>query len=109
MIAPGKSVEWFHEFARRNPEFGVTAGGSAMVRHAIEKNAQDPAGVFTKAGFDAMDSGRDVRTLTGLGQRLKEAAFDPAKADWRDITAAFAAAPLAYPLYQMPRSQPQSQ
>jgi hypothetical protein len=109
MIAPGKSVDWFHEFAMRNPEFGVTSGGSAMVRHAIEKNAQDPVKVFTKAGFDALDSGRDVRTLTGFGQRLKEAAFDPAKADLRNIMAGFAAASLGYPLYQMSRSQPQSQ
>jgi hypothetical protein len=109
MIAPGKGVDWFHEFARRNPDFAVTRGGSAMVRHAIEKNAQDPMGVFRNAGFNALDSGRDVRTLTGFGQRLKDAAFDPAKADWQDITAAAAAAPLAYPLYQMSKNQPESQ
>jgi hypothetical protein len=109
MVAPGKNVEWFHEFARRNPAFRVTDGGSAMVRHAIEKNAQDPVGVFVNAGFNALDSGRDVRTLTALGQRLEDAAFDPAKADWKDIMAAAAAAPLAYPLYQMSRSQPESQ
>jgi hypothetical protein len=87
MVAPGKSVEWFHEFAKRNPDFAVTSGGgSAMMRHVIEKNAKDALGVFRDAGFNAIDSGRDVRTLTGFGQRLKDAAFDPAKARLRDIT-----------------------
>jgi hypothetical protein len=75
MIAPGKSVEWFTEFARRNPEFKVTQGASAQIRH------------ITPAGFDALDSGRDVRKLTGEGIRLKDAAFDPAKADDRNILA----------------------
>jgi hypothetical protein len=89
-IAPGKGVEWFAEFARRNPDFKVTRGTSSHIRYIIEKNATDPADVFLRAGCDALDSGRDVRKLGGFGIRLKNADFDPAKAHLRDITASLA-------------------
>jgi hypothetical protein len=105
MIAPGKSAEWFAEYARRNPDSAVVAGGStALIRHAIEKNAKDPDKVFLDAGFTALDSGRDVRTLTGFGQRLASAKFDPRKAHLRDISAALAVAPLGASAF-LPESQ----
>ncbi len=37
------------------------------------------------AGFDAIDTGRDVRKLTGSGIRHRDAAFDPERAAERNI------------------------
>ncbi len=86
MIAPGKNPAWFKEFARRNPDMMVSDNG-ALVRQAIEVSSRNPIALFKRAGFDALDSGRDVRKLTGDGIRLKEAAFDPARRSSRDIMA----------------------
>lgn len=88
-IAPGKSLGWFTEFARRNPDHPTQNG--ALVRQQIDKNSSDPIGVFRDAGFDALDSGRDVRKLTAEGIRHKDAVFDPGKRDSRDIFATMAA------------------
>jgi hypothetical protein len=104
MIAPGKTADWFAEFAKHNPDTKVMDGTASFVRHTIEKNAADPISVFRNAGYDALDSGRDVRKISAFGIRLKDAVFDPAKAHWPDI---MASAPLAYPLYKM--GQPESQ
>ena len=41
--------------------------------------------MFRRAGFDALDSGRDVLKLDGFGIRHKDAVFDPAKVDQRNI------------------------
>jgi hypothetical protein len=57
--------------------------------------------VFLRAGFDALDSGRDVRKLTGFGIRLKNAEFDPAKAHLPDITASVAAPAAAGASYSL--------
>jgi len=94
-IAPGKGVDWLIEFSRTNPDFVVAEpGAAAFVRHAIETGSSDPVSVFRRAGFDAIDSGRDVRKLTGEGIRLKGARFDPSKASSRDIMAGVAGASL---------------
>jgi hypothetical protein len=99
MIAPGRTPEWFAEFARRNPEFNVTErGATPLVRQAIERGSADPIGLFQRAGFDALDSGRDVHKIAGEGIRLKEAAFDPAKLGSQNILAGLAAAGFAAPL-----------
>ena len=50
-------------------------------------------GVFLGAGFDALDSGRDVRKLTGRGIRLNDAAFDPARRRSQNISASIFALP----------------
>ena len=94
-IAPGKGVEWLIGFAKANPDFVVVEpGAAAFVRQAIETNSSDPVGLFRSAGFNAIDSGRDVRKLTGEGIRLKNARFDPSKASSRDIMAGIAGASL---------------
>jgi hypothetical protein len=85
MIAPGKDIKWFLGFARSNPDYVVARrGGAALIRKAIQVS-RDPIGVFRSAGFDALDSGRDVLKLNGFGIRHKDAMFDPAKADQRNI------------------------
>jgi hypothetical protein len=76
-VAPGKSVEWFLGFAKANPDFGIADSG-AHLRLAVGRSA-NPEGVLKGAGFDTLDSGRDVRKLTGQGIRLESAAFDPAR------------------------------
>jgi len=102
-IAPGKGVDWIIGFSKANPDFVVVEpGAAAFVRQAIETNSSDPVGLFRSAGFNAIDSGRDVRKLTGEGIRLKGARFDPSKASSRDIMAGIAGASLlpAYLLSQ---------
>lgn len=84
MIAPGRDVPWFLGFAQALPNTTVSHA-SAIVRQAIEQGASNPAEVFRRAGFDALDSGRDVLKLTGRGIRLKDAAFDPRRANAYDI------------------------
>jgi hypothetical protein len=90
-----KTPHWFAEFARRNPDHVVVEPGSAgFIRHLIERNATHPIDTFVRAGFTALDSGRDVRTLTASGQRLSSAAFDPRRAQSGDIMAGLAGAVL---------------
>lgn len=87
-LAPGRDAKWLAEFARRFPEQHVTAPGhTALTRRAIEKQAPNPIKVFRDAGYDALDSGRDVRKIAPTGIRHKDAAFDPAKWDSRNIFA----------------------
>jgi hypothetical protein len=85
LIFPGKSVEWFRGYAKANPNF-VLADTGAHIRQIL-KYSSDPVGILKGAGFNALDTGRDVQTLSGLGQRLSTARFDPAKAHWPDISA----------------------
>jgi hypothetical protein len=87
MLAPGRGVPWFLEFAKRNPD-AVVADSGGLVHHMIERGSRDPVGVLKRAGFDAIDSGRDVRKLVGTGIRSKDAAFDPARRDDLNIFAA---------------------
>lgn len=104
-IAPGKGVEWLVGFSKANPDFVVVEpGAAAFVRQAIETNSSDPVGLFRSAGFDAIDSGRDVRKLTGEGIRLKDARFDPSKASSHDIMAGIAGASLL-PAYLLSTSR----
>jgi hypothetical protein len=87
-VAPGKGVKWLVGFGEAQPDFVVVErGGAPLIRQAIERGSGDPVGIFRTAGYDAIDSGRDVRKLTGEGIRLKEAAFDPSKAKSRNIRA----------------------
>ena len=94
-IAPGKGVEWLIGFAKARPDFVVVEkGGAPLVRQAIEKGSRDSSGLFQAAGYDALDSGRDVQKLTGSGIRSKDAAFDPSRASSKDILAVLAGASL---------------
>jgi hypothetical protein len=79
-VAPGKGVDWFIGFAKARPDFTVAKSGS-LVRPMVEQSS-DPIGIFKDAGFDALDSGRDVLKLGAEGIRLSTARFDPAK--WLD-------------------------
>lgn len=93
-VAPGKSVDWFVKFAEANPAYVVGERGQpALIRHAVENSAKTGyQQVFQAAGFDAIDTGRDVQKLGGQGIRLKSAAFDPALADRRNINFGIGAA-----------------
>ena len=82
-IAPGGSVEWFLDFAKAEPNF-IVADSGAHVRKIVGTSS-DPRELLKGAGFDALDSGRDVRKLTGQGIRLESAAFDPARRRSRNI------------------------
>lgn len=100
-IAPGKGTEWVIGFGRANPDFVVVdRGGTPLIRHAIETGAADPVGLWLRAGYNALDSGRDVRKIGGGGIRSKNARFDPAQSSSENILAGIAAgafgAPAAY-------------
>lgn len=84
MVAPGKSPEWMAGFATHKPDFVVAENG-ALLRQALEQQSGNALGVFKMAGYDAIDSGRDVRKLTGVGIRHKDAAFNPEKATSTNI------------------------
>ena len=100
-IAPGKGVKWVLGFSKAQPDFVVAQnGGGALIRQAIENGAANPTSIFTQAGYDAIDSGRDVRKLTGAGIRLKNAAYNLGRSASRNIHAGYllplAAGGLAY-------------
>jgi len=68
-VARGKGVDWFIGFAKARPDFTVAKSGS-LVRPMVEQSS-DPIGIFKDAGFDALDSGRDVRKLGAEGGVLR--------------------------------------
>jgi hypothetical protein len=86
LVGRGKSVKWLMEFAKRNPEMVVSSSG-ALLRQAIEMGARNSNDLFRRAGFDALDSGRDVLKLSGHGICSKDARFDPSGANDIDIMA----------------------
>lgn len=91
-IAPGKGVDWVIGFGRAQPDFVVVErGGAPLIRQAIEQGVGDPVGVLRRAGYDAIDSGRDVRKFGGEGIRSKDARFDPAQKSSQNILAGIAA------------------
>jgi len=67
----------------------------AALHQMMEIAAGDAVAPLRAAGFDAIDTGRDVRMLKNFGQRLKEAAFDPDKRDSRKLLAGIGAGGLA--------------
>lgn len=92
---PSKGVAWMRGFANARPGDTVAESG-AHVRQMVDTATNGGAkSVFKRAGYDALDYGRDVEKLTGDGIRLANAAFDPAKASSRDITAGVAGAAAA--------------
>ena len=90
MIAPGQDAKWFAEFARRNPDMAVAEIGAHVDQALDYGNLSSTRSLLKRAGFDAIDYGRDVEKLTGDGIRLAHALFDPAKAKSHDIMAGVA-------------------
>jgi hypothetical protein len=88
-IAPGKDVDWFAGFAKHFPQ-KVVAKSGALVRQAIQFHARNANDLFVRAGYDALDSGRDVLKLNGAGIRSKDAIFDPRNADSQNVMASLA-------------------
>ena len=92
-LARGRDAKWLAALARKSPERRATdPTNTAFIRKAIENRVSNPIKVFRAAGYDAIDSGRDVLKLTGTGIRHKDAAFDPAKRKIRNIFATIAGA-----------------
>jgi hypothetical protein len=86
MIAPGKSIAWFEQFVRKNPnEIVASKGGD--VYQLVKGDRREAFETFKKAGFDALDTGRDVIKFTSHGIRSKNAAFDPKRARSKNIMA----------------------
>lgn len=98
-LAPGRDAKWLAAYARQLPGKLVTdPANTAFIRRAIEKQVSDPIKVFRAAGYDALDSGRDVLKFKGTGIRHKDAAFDPAQWKNRNIFATIAGAGVAVPV-----------
>jgi hypothetical protein len=94
-IAPGKGVDWVVGFGKARPDFVVVEkGGAPVVYQSLDRGSSDVVGLLRAAGYDAIDSGRDVRKLAGDGIRLKDARFDPSKASSKNIMAGVAGASL---------------
>jgi len=66
---------------------GVEIMNGASLHQIVETLVGDAVAPLRAAGYDAIDTGRDVRMLTKRGQRLKGAAFDPDKAKSTDLRA----------------------
>ena len=98
-ILDGISVQEFAEFARQRGGDIVSDSG-ALVRQAIQRNVGDDVSVFTGAGYNAVDSGRDVWHLTGDGIRLSNALFDPTKSASRNLLAGVPGVPFVMPSSQ---------
>jgi hypothetical protein len=84
---PAKGVDWFAGFAKARPDQPVAESG-AHIRQMLDVGTNGSAkDVFKRAGYDALDYGRDVEKISGDGIRLANAKFDPAKASSRNIMA----------------------
>ena len=90
MLAEGKNVKWFQEFAKHNPSMMVSDNGG-FIRSILHQTGQDVQ-ILRKAGFHFLDDGVDIRSLTGHGMRYPNAKFDPKKIDSKDMMAGFAGA-----------------
>lgn len=78
--------------AAENPRVGTQIGAMidegtplGLIYHALERNTSDAGAVLRRAGFNSVDTGRDVLMLSGSGIRSADAAFDPALAGSRNI------------------------
>ncbi|SMF64706.1 hypothetical protein SAMN06265365_12325 [Tistlia consotensis] len=80
------TVEQFLRLAEAGSEVVLMAG--SMAWQLLKINADQPFALLRRAGYDAIDSGRDVLKLGPKGIRLRKAAFDPAKRESSDVLAA---------------------
>ena len=74
-VPKGREIEYVMLLARDIPDLPVAGGG--QVFQALEVSGRKPEAVLREAGYDAVDSGRDVHKLSGHGIRSKDAVFDP--------------------------------
>lgn len=74
-----QSPEWMVGFGKARPDQVITDRAGGTLTHELVAKSRAPEDVFRGAGFNAIDSGRDVRNLDGFGVRSAGAAFDPAK------------------------------
>lgn len=104
-----KDPQWMVGFGKHNPDRIVTDGLNAALTHELIANSRAPESVFKDAGFNAIDTGRDVRNLDGFGIRSAQAAFDPAKAGEQGILLSLGALALSPGLFGlMSRPDPKS-
>ncbi|BCH30279.1 hypothetical protein MesoLjLc_22090 [Mesorhizobium sp. L-8-10] len=80
-----RSPEYMVGFGKARPDQMITDAPGATLTHELVSKSRALENVFRDAGFNAIDSGRDVRKLNGFGIRSAQAAFDPGKADKRGI------------------------
>jgi len=80
----GISLKQFAKEAKRNPNRVITDGAALL---PLLRNTTDGVGILKRAGYNAVDTGRDVIKLDGSGIRLFDAKFDIEKKHLRDITA----------------------
>jgi hypothetical protein len=81
----------------------------ALIWQALSANFGESGGaaLLRRAGFDEIDTGRDVLKLRGTGIRSVDARFDPKRAESANIFAGLAAAGLIP--YDLMPSQEESQ
>lgn len=80
-----RAPEWMVGFGKARPNDVITDRGGATLTHELVSKGRAYESVLRDAGFGAVDTGRDVRKLSGFGVREKSAAFDPARADDTNI------------------------
>jgi hypothetical protein len=78
--------------AAENPRLADDLAGAiddgtptAFIWQALERGTGNPRETLRRAGFTAVDTGRDVMMLSGSGIRSADAAFDPARAHLPNI------------------------
>ena len=78
--------------ATENPRLATEIGAAidegtplGLLYQALDRGTSGAGGVLRRAGFNSVDTGRDVLMLSGSGIRSAEAAFDPALAASRNI------------------------
>lgn len=76
-----RDPEWMVGFGKHNPDQIITDSIGTNLTHELISGSRAPEHVFKGAGFNAIDTGRDVRNLDGFGVRSAQAAFDPGKAN----------------------------
>lgn len=77
--------EYMVGFGKARPDPMIADGPSATLTHETMSKSRASEQVFKGAGFNAIDSGRDVRNLDGFGVRSAQAVFTPGKAGEQGI------------------------
>lgn len=79
-----RSPEWVAGYGKARPN-ELVMDDARFLYQPIENSAAPVGLLLRDAGFDAIDTGRDVRMLGALGIRSKDAAFDPALKSRKNI------------------------
>ncbi|MGO4831305.1 hypothetical protein AB4144_03250, partial [Rhizobiaceae sp. 2RAB30] len=94
-----RDPEWMVGFGKHNPDKVITDGAAAARMYQVIDRSRAPEHVLKGAGFNVIDTGRDVRNLDGFGIRSAQAAFDPAKAGEQGILLSLGALALSPGLF----------